>query len=122
MLIYHISAYSFWETAQKIGEYRAESLSVEGFIHCSTKMQVVPVANAFYSGQKDLVLLVIDTEKLDAPLRWEPPAHPNPAKAPKSDGEKFPHLYGVLNLDAVVETRELLPNADHLFTFPEAKN
>ena len=45
-LIYHIIPHTDWITAQKNGEYRAESLDTEGFIHCSTAEQAAPVANA----------------------------------------------------------------------------
>ncbi len=120
MHIYHIIPRSGWEVAQKKGEYRAESLDTEGFIHCSTEEQAAPVANAFYSAQSGLLLLVIDSEKLAAPLQWDPPAHPAPESAPVSLQGKFPHIYGALNLDAVIETHEFEPDNNGLFTFPSS--
>lgn len=94
--ILHITPRSQWESAKAIalsssGVYRADSLDTEGFIHCSRLDQVVAVANRFYAGQKDLVLLVIQSDRLQAPLRYE-----------AADGDEFPHLYGALNLEAVV--------------------
>ena len=68
MLIYHLTPRTDWEIAQEKGEYRAESLKTEGFIHCSTEEQVAPVANAFYTAQKGLVLLIIDPEKLKSAI------------------------------------------------------
>ena len=120
-LIYHIIPRTDWKKAQKKGEYRPASLDTEGFIHNSTEEQVAPVANAFYTGQKDLLLLVIDTEKLTAPLRWEAPAHPDPEKAPPELHGKFPHLYGALNLDAVVEVLDFEPNSKGFFSFSPPK-
>lgn len=117
--IYHITSRTDWEAAQQRGDYRPASLKSEGFIHCSTDVQAAPVANAFYSGQKDLALLVIDPERLSAKLQWDPPAHPDPAKAPAELRGDFPHIYGALNLDAVVEVRDFPPNKDGIFTFPE---
>ena len=104
--------------AQKSGEYRALSLQNEGFIHCSTAQQIVQVADSFYGGRHGLVLLVIDPQRLRPDLRWEPPAHPNPqADLPPSE-ELFPHLYGPLNLDAVVKVLDFEPKADGKFSLP----
>jgi uncharacterized protein (DUF952 family) len=64
------------------------------------------------------VLLVIDPSRLSPELRWELPAHPNPqADLPPSD-ELFPHLYGPLNLDAVVKVLEFEPYVDGKFSQP----
>ncbi len=117
-LIYHIIPPVDWEKAQQDGEYRPASLGIEGFIHNSTEEQVAPVANAFYTEQKDLLLLVIDPEKLRYPLRWDPPAHPAPESAPASLQGEFPHIYGALNLDAVIEVRTFEANSEGLFFFP----
>jgi uncharacterized protein (DUF952 family) len=102
------------------GVYRAESLSTEGFIHCSKPSQIVGVANSFYRGQQGLVLLVIDPSKLDSALKWEPPAEPEPTHA--RAGDLFPHVYGPLNLDAVVKVIPLKPNADGSFSLPQELN
>jgi uncharacterized protein (DUF952 family) len=101
----------------KRGEYHADSLSTEGFIHCSTNSQIVGVANTFYHGQHGLVLLVLDPEKLDSELKWEPPAEPEPTHA--REGELFPHVYGPLNLDAVTNVIPFEPDADGNFALPE---
>ena len=116
--IYHITPHDDWFAAQKEGSYVAESLSVEGFIHCSTAEQAAPVANAFYAAQRGLVLLVIDPDRLTAELKWEGPAHPAPESAPESLHGQFPHIYGPLNLDVVVEVLPFEPNEDGKFTFP----
>ena len=117
-LIYHITPRTDWEAAIESGDYRPASLESEGFIHCSTDQQAAPVANAFYSGQTGLVLLVIQPERLSAKLQWDPPAHPAPEKAPAALRGEFPHIYGVLNLDAVVDVWDFAPNADGIFAFP----
>ncbi len=119
-IIYHITPRTDWEAAQKSGDYRPASLESEGFIHCSTDVQAAPVANAFYSGQTGLVLLVIDPEHLSVKLQWDPPAHPAPESAPPELDGKFPHIYGALNLDAVVDVLNFAPNADGVFVFPNS--
>ena len=119
-LIYHIIPRTDWITAQKNGEYRAESLTTEGFIHCSTAEQAAPVANAFYTGQKELLLLVIDPALLTSRLQWDPPAHPAPESAPASLHGEFPHIYGPLNLDAVVDALDFEPDSNGEFSFPSS--
>ena len=98
-MILHITSRAEWKDAQQRGEYVAPSLQTEGFIHCSTEKQVAHVANAFYRGQNDLVLLNIDEAKLKPELKWEAPAGP-PAPG-ISDSDSFPHIFGPINIDAV---------------------
>ena len=114
--ILHLASNDAWLAAAKKGAYRADSLSTEGFIHCSNPSQIVGVADTFYHGQHGLVLLVIDPLKLKPELRWEPPAEPEPTHA--RAGDLFPHIYGPLNLDAVVEVLEFEPGADGFFDLP----
>src|SRR5581483_6340247 len=98
--IYHIAARSDWEQARRDGEYtmstRGRTLAEEGFIHCSTADQVAGVANLFYNGATDLVLLVIDPAKVGSKIQYDDvPGQPKP----------YPHIYSPLNTDAVVEVR-----------------
>jgi uncharacterized protein (DUF952 family) len=115
--ITHLASNEVWLAAVKEGLYYADSLSTEDFIHCSKPSQIVGVANTFYHGQRGLVLLVIDPSKLEAVLKWEPPAEPEPTHA--REGELFPHIYGPLNLDAVIEVLSFEPDEDGIFTLPE---
>ena len=97
--ILHIALPGDWEQAELVGEYRVStrglSLEQQGFIHCSYPHQVEGVANRFYSDVTELLLLHIDTTRLDSEVRVEPPA----------DGidELFPHIYGPIPTAAVVE-------------------
>ena len=99
-LIYHIAEAADWEQARRDGQYamstRGRTLAEEGFIHAATAEQVPVVAAAYYQGVPDLLLLVIDPERVGPELRYEQvPGQPDP----------YPHIYGPLNLDAVLETR-----------------
>ena len=98
--IYHIATAADWERARRDGQYttstRGRTLAEEGFIHASTAAQVAPVANAFYRGEPGLLLLVIDPGLVGAEIRYE---HV-PGQA-----QPYPHIYGPLNIDAVVEAR-----------------
>lgn len=120
-LIYHITPREMWEKAQTEGVYAPPTLESKGFIHFSTAQQVARIANNFYQGQTDLVLLVVDIKKLTAKLRFEPPQHPAGGELPPTKGTNvlFPHLYGALNLDAVVRAVDFIPNVDGLFALPE---
>jgi uncharacterized protein (DUF952 family) len=108
-LIFHITTKAEWLEAQRRGEYIALSLQSEGFIHCSTEKQVLYVANAFYRGRNDLVLLKINEVKLNSRLKWEPPAGPPVPGTIESD--KFPHVFGPVNLAAVSTVFDFKPDA-----------
>jgi uncharacterized protein (DUF952 family) len=114
--VLHLASNDAWLAAVKSGTYQADSLSTEGFIHCSKPSQIVDVANTFYRGQQGLVLLVIDPSKLESELKWEPPAEPEPTHA--REGDLFPHIYGPLNLDAVDKVLAFEPAPDGSFSLP----
>lgn len=101
-MIYHVVAKNQWEQALLQGYYEAPSLAIEGFIHLSMQNQVQGVLERYYQGQKDLLLLHVDESKLTATLKYE--------IAP-SINESFPHLFGPLNLDAVVNVAEVVNGA-----------
>jgi uncharacterized protein (DUF952 family) len=117
-MIYHITSRAAWNEAQDRGEYRTESLETEGFIHCSTEEQVVPVAQKFYAGQHDLLLLVIEPALLESDLKWEPPSEGTPPPG-VSEGDLFPHIYGPINLDAVVKVFDLEISPDGKYSLPK---
>ena len=99
-MIYHITYQVDWSSALDAGVYTADSLASQGFIHCSTREQVLPVAERYYAGQTGLVLLCIEEEKLTAPVRYE---------NLEGGEERFPHIYGPLNLEAVVQALAFSP-------------
>ena len=61
----HITTQAEWEKALRTGEYTHPSLESEGFIHCSKASQILWVANRFYRGNSNLILLQIDAKKDD---------------------------------------------------------
>jgi uncharacterized protein (DUF952 family) len=115
-MIYHITTRRVWREAWQRGEYRAESLETAGFIHCSTNRQVVPVAEKYYKGQRGMFLLMIDPVLLSSELKWEPPSGGALAGVPEED--VFPHVYGPINLDAIVKVFDLTMNPDGKFDLP----
>lgn len=117
-MIYHITSHKAWREAQQHGEYRAESLETEGFIHCSTRSQVLPVAEKYYQGQGRLLLLLIDPARLTSDLKWEPPSGGSPPPG-VPEAEMFPHIYGPVNLEAVVKVLDLESSPDGRHTLPD---
>ncbi len=112
MVIYHITAREAWEQAKTIGHYSAPSLQTEGFIHASTLEQVEGTANLLFRGQPGLVLLVIDGEKLHPMLRFDP-------VTTHGGVTEFPHIYGPINLSAVIEIIDFDPEPDGSFSLPQ---
>jgi uncharacterized protein (DUF952 family) len=106
--IMHITTRRAWEEAVGAGSYEPDSLSEDGFIHFSAPHQVLAVANAAFSGATDLVLVCAAPARLVAPLDYE---------GVVPGGERFPHLYGPLNLDAVV-TAVPFPRGEDSFALP----
>ena len=97
-MIYHVVTDANWQKALQQGFYEAESLAKEGFIHTSKAEQVAGVLERYYKDQSNLLLLHIDETKLTAPLKYE--------MAP-SVNEEFPHIFGRLNVDAVIKVEKL---------------
>ncbi|MFT3698985.1 MAG: DUF952 domain-containing protein [Kofleriaceae bacterium] len=94
-MLFHITTRDAWQHAVGLGDYCPPSLDREGFIHLSTEQQWEKTRERFFANQSDLVLLVIDPERVGS-IRWE-----------AADGDSFPHLYSALSISAVVEVREL---------------
>ena len=96
MRIFHIATAADWEQARTSGAYTTStvgrSLEDEGFLHAARREQVDGVFQRYYRGiGEPLVLLTIDTDRLGVPWRED-----------AVGAETYPHVYGPLNVDAVV--------------------
>jgi uncharacterized protein (DUF952 family) len=108
-IIYHVTSPADWEQGAQAGEYttstRGKTLAEVGFLHASTATQIIPVAGFIHRDdpEESLVVLVIDTGKLTSPIRHD-----------QVPGwiEPFPHIYGPLNPDAVIQVITLEPGPD----------
>jgi uncharacterized protein (DUF952 family) len=98
-MILHITSKRRWETALVSGTYTDTSFESEGFIHCSTRDR----------GQPDLLLLCISSSEVEAPIVYEDCYE---------KGIAYPHIYGTLNVNAVMHVIDFLPNADGSFSLP----
>jgi uncharacterized protein (DUF952 family) len=116
-MIFHITTYKDWEHALSAGKYTAPSLQNEGFIHCSTLKQTIDTANIFFKGRNGLALLCIAENKLNAELKFEDPT--GGGTHDPGVGKLYPHLYGPINLDAVIKVVDFPSNSDGSFTLPD---
>lgn len=112
MVIYHIAYPTDWEKGKADGEYRistkGRTLEEQGFIHAGDVPQVAPVANVVYWDADSLIVLVIDTDRLDSEWKYD--------EVPGWDAP-FPHIYGPLNPNAVIEVLPLEKDGEGKFHF-----
>ncbi len=113
-LILHITHRHDWEACSGKGYYQPSSLDSDGFIHCSTIGQTTDTANQYFHNQQDLLLICIDTSKIEPAIRYEAPAGVDD----KRTGALFPHIYGPLNVSAVVLVVEFVPDKNGKFVLP----
>jgi glutathione S-transferase len=99
--LHHLALPDDWAAAFTTGEYRMSTrgLTIDdvGYIHCSTPAQVEATANRFYADLDQVVLLTIDPARVKSAIVFESPA--------LDSDDLFPHIYGPLPIDAVVDTR-----------------
>ena len=99
-----------WQKVKESGSYSGSSKDIkDGFIHFSAEEQVNGTLEKYYSKQKNLILLKVETLKLDH-LIWEQ----------ASDGNMFPHLYSPLNLSNVTDKFEILLQDDGSHKLPDS--
>ena len=95
-MIYHIAQSQHWQDAIASGVYTPPGFAADGFIHCCTAGQIAEVANRYFRGETDLVLLLvllcIDPQRVAAEVRYEDLT---------GRGIAYPHIYGPLDLAAV---------------------
>ncbi len=102
--VLHLIPKSAWDQLAETQAVSNESLSTDGFIHCTDDpLVMLGVANAFYTQQAgDFVVLHVDVERLSSPCIWEEPAHPEGRTDVVPLAKSFPHVYGPIDRAAVV--------------------
>lgn len=109
--IYHIVTLNDLKTQTKNNYYKPRNFEKDGFIHCtegiSTSLLVLEDYFAEASKSNVILILEIDKTKLKSEIKFEPPA-PIPGGGTNhiKDGILFPHIYGSLNIDAVIGAGE----------------
>ncbi|SDY90928.1 Uncharacterized conserved protein, DUF952 family [Evansella caseinilytica] len=110
-MIYHLLTKGEWEKAKKEEVYWPESLDKEGFIHCLTKDQLLKAGSGLLPNEAEAVLLKVNSHLLESLVVFEDLSEL---------GEMYPHIYGHINLEAVVAVYEMKRNQEQRFVFPEA--
>jgi uncharacterized protein (DUF952 family) len=105
--VFHITERGALAAALESGAYTPDSLLSEGFVHCSTRAQILRSAARFFGGKAGLVLLCIDAERIATLLRYE-----------TADGEAFPHCFGPIPLDAIPAVIDFPCRPDGSFELP----
>ena len=102
---YHLVPSEVWEAQMFGSTYEPERFADEGFIHCTDTLdELVAVGNRYYCGDPRVFLvLAIDCEQVTARVVYEDP------------GQIFPHIYGALNLDAVLSVQPVIRAKDGTF-------
>jgi uncharacterized protein (DUF952 family) len=109
-VIYKICRRGEWRDAEQVGAFRGAPVDLaDGYIHFSTGDQVAETARRHFAGFDDLLLVAVAVPALGPALKWEP----------SRGGALFPHLYGVLTLDAVLWAKPLPLGGDGRHIFPE---
>lgn len=105
-ILFHLTTREEWKTYQKDGNYEPESLDSEGIIHCSSGDQLEETANRLFAGKQKILLLVIDVSSLHPQVKYEKDSE---------TGNKFPHIYGPLNTNAVIDKIDIHAEDDGTF-------
>ena len=112
LAIYKICPASAWREAERQGVFRGSADDIrDGFIHFSTASQVAETADKHFCGERGLFLIAVDADALGNELRWER----------SRNDELFPHLYGDLDLGAVIRIFDLHTRSDGSHDIPELK-
>jgi uncharacterized protein (DUF952 family) len=103
---FHLTPRERWDAQRANTAYTPEPFESEGFIHCTDgEANVVAVGNRYYTGDpRGMVCLVIDCELVNQEIRYEDPER------------IYPHIFGPLNTNAVVDVRSVRREADGSFT------
>ena len=111
-IVYRLVTASEWKTAQETGAVPFRDIDEQdGYVHLSTRSQLLETANLHFAGVEDLMALEIPVGPIAANLKFE--------LAPKR-GEAFPHLYTTLLASHVVRALPLISSEDG-FQFGEVK-
>lgn len=96
--IYKIITSLEWQAAKKQGVYKGSALDqADGYIHCSTAEQIPETLKNFFKDEVDLVLLCVDSARIEQHLKWEK----------SGSGKIYPHIYGPLPINAVIKQEKI---------------
>ncbi|MCZ6465194.1 MAG: GNAT family N-acetyltransferase [Proteobacteria bacterium] len=122
--IYHLAPISEFRAALRGDRYEPPRLPGDGFVHCAHRPSVLDVARDYLGESAEPVLVLeIDPSRLSAEVLVEAPAPlPGGGTSHLEGASEFPHVYGPLDVDAIVGVGVLgraAPGAGSGFTWPD---
>jgi uncharacterized protein (DUF952 family) len=118
-MIYHIVTEADYRSRIDGQHYLPSDFAADGFVHCALEASVVPVANDYYAGVTNtLLLLKIDPTMLKSPTRYEA-ASPSRAAGTShvATSPLFPHVYGPID-NTAIEGIGILTRGEHGYVWP----
>ena len=105
--IYHIFEPSTnWSISQLGEEYAPEGWEKEGFIHASTRNQILPTLNRWFEGKDEVKVMELSIAKIKGEVKFEDLYN---------HGQEFPHIYGRINTNAIESILDFKRNAEGYF-------
>ncbi len=112
-IAYKIMSAKEQDQMRRDGLFRGSPADIaDGYIHLSSESQLAGTLEKHFSGVEGLVLAAVDLSRLGDTVRWEP----------SRGGQLFPHIHGVLPMDAVVSIMPLERTPDGAVTLPTYSN
>ena len=109
-VIVHVTPGNYWENAKAKHYFLPESLKRNGYISCATEQQLADSAQFLYKDKLNQKILYIKQEKVTAQIVYED-IH--------ETGQEFPHIYGALNVDAVIKVVDFKLSPSGQFDLPK---
>jgi uncharacterized protein (DUF952 family) len=97
LILLHVCTREEWNDCLSHPWYKPKNFERDGFVHCCLENQLEGVLERYFVNRRDLILLTVDEQELEAELKYER----GEAK------ESFPHIYGVINRDAIVNVENI---------------
>jgi len=108
-IVYKIARQQEWDEAERTRVFTgSRDDERDGFIHLSSAAQVRATCAIHFAGERNLLLIGLDAERLGPAIKWEP----------SRKGEMFPHLYGPLRLTDVTSVSAIPTDTDGRAIFP----
>lgn len=104
-LIFYLVSARKWKERQKYGYYYPEAdENSEVWIRCYLPEEVEEHANRLFSGRRKILLLVIHSNRISEKLEYR-----------EENGNQIPMIKNRINLDAVIDKIQLVPNEEGKF-------
>ena len=94
-IVYKVMSAAELQQMQRDGVFHGSPVDIaDGYVHLSCGSQLPATLDKHFSGVNGLLLAAVDLSRLGDAVRWEP----------SRGGQLFPHIHGVLAIDAVVSS------------------